>query len=129
MVRLGPRTLAIPMAALPFLGHGLRPSLFDLSALAHSEHDGRLPLTLTFRARLQAPPGVTVTRTGPGTAQGYLTSAGARKLGAALARQFAADHDRGSYGTDGLFAGGLSLGLAGAPTRRCPSIRISRCTR
>jgi hypothetical protein len=119
-VRLGARTLAIPLAALPFLGHGLRPSLFDLSALAHSERDGRLPLTLTFLTRLHAPPGVTVTRTGPGTAQGYLTSAGARKLGAALARQFAADHDAGSYGTDGLFAGGLSLALAGAPSAPVP---------
>jgi hypothetical protein len=116
VLRLGSRSLVIPMAALPFVGRGLSPSLFELSALARAERDGRLPLTLRFRARLHAPPGMSVTRTGPGTAEGYLTAAGARKLGAALARQLVADHDRGSYGTDGLFAGGLSLALRGTPS-------------
>jgi len=116
VLRLGSRSLVIPMAALPFLGRGLSPSLFEMSALARAERGGRLPLTLRFRARLHAPPGVTVTRTGPGTAEGYLTASGARELGAALARQFVADHDRGSYGTDGLFADGLSLALPGTPT-------------
>lgn len=119
-LRLGSRTLVIPMAALPFLGRGLSPGLFDLGALAHAERDGRLPLTLSFQSRLHAPPGVTVTRTGPGTAEGYLTEAGARAFGAALARQFAADHDRGSYGTDGLFAGGLSLAIPGVPSAPVP---------
>ena len=120
LLRLGSRTLMIPIPALPFIGHGLSPSLFDLSALARAERDGRLPLTLSFGTRLHAPPGVTVTRTGPGTAQGYLTPSGAREFGAALARQFAADHDRGSYGTDGLFAGGLSLALTGSPSAPAP---------
>ena len=120
-LRLGSRTLVIPLAALPFIGHGLSPSLFDLSALARAERNGRLPLTLTSRSRLHVPPGVTVTRTGPGAAQGYLTEPGARKLGAALARQFLADHDRGSYGTDGLFAGGLSLTLTGIPSPPAPA--------
>jgi hypothetical protein len=115
VLRLGSRSLVIPMAALPFMGRGLSPSLFDPSALARAERGGRLPLTLRFRARLHAPPGVTVTRTGPGTAEGYLTASGARELGAALARQLVADHGRGSYGTDGLFAGGLSLALPGTP--------------
>ncbi len=119
-LRLGSRTLVIPMAALPFIGHGLSPSLFDLSALARAERDGRLPLTLSFSTKFHALPGLTVTRTGPGTAQGYLTAAGARKLGTALARQFLADHDRGSYGTDGLFTGGLSLALTGAASAPAP---------
>ena len=120
VLRLGSRSLVIPMAALPFLGRGLSPSLFEPGALARSERDGRLPLTLRFRGRLHAPPGVTVTRTGPGTAEGYLTASGARELGAALARQLVADHDRGSYGTDGLFAGGLSLALPGPPGGPAP---------
>ncbi|HEX3492897.1 MAG TPA: hypothetical protein VHU92_26375 [Streptosporangiaceae bacterium] len=121
VLRLGSHSLLIPMAALPFMGRGLSPGLFDLSALARVERGGRLPLTLRFRARLHAPPGVTVTRTGPGTAEGYLTASGARELGAALARQFVADHDRGSYGTDGLFAGGLSLALPGTPSAPVPA--------
>jgi hypothetical protein len=113
---LGSRDVVIPMAALPLVGRGLSPSLFELSALARAERDGRLPLTLRFLTRLHAPPGVTVARTGPGTAEGYLTAAGARELGAALTRQLVADHTHGSYGTDGLFAGGLSLALPGTPS-------------
>ena len=58
-----------------------------------------------------------ITHTGAGTAAGYLTVAGARTFGQALARQFMADHARGSYGQDGMFAGGVSIGLAGAPAR------------
>jgi len=99
VLRLGSHRLVIPMAALPFLGRGLSPSLLEPSALARAERDGRLPLALRFRARLHAPPGVTVTRTGPGTAEGYLTAAGARELGVALGRQLLADHDRASTNT------------------------------
>ncbi len=131
VLRLGSRSLAIPMAALPFVGRGLSSSLFELSTLARAERDGRLPLALRFQNRLHAPPGVIVTRTGPGTAEGYLTAAGARRLGAALARQLVADHDRGSYGTDGLFAGGLSLSLPGppsAPVAARPSFRMHTLT-
>jgi len=46
-------------------------------------------------------------------ATGYLTAAGAATFGAALARQFAADHGTASYGTDGLFAGGVWISAAG----------------
>lgn len=53
------------------------------------------------------------TRSGQGSAQGYLTASSARVFGAALARQFRADHGRDSYGRDGLFAGGVSITLAG----------------
>ena len=48
-------------------------------------------------------------------AQGYLTAAGARTFGAALAGQFLADHARGSYGQAGMFADGVSVSLAGSP--------------
>jgi hypothetical protein len=51
-------------------------------------------------------------------AEGYLTDDSARIFGAALRRQFAADHTRGSYGTGGLFASGLSIALPGTPAPR-----------
>lgn len=107
--------LKIPVEALPFLGRGLDPALFQLTELERAERGGRLPVRLSYLGARPAVPGVTVTHTGRGVADGYLTAASARAFGAALRRQFAADHRRGSYGTDGLFAHQLSIGLAGAP--------------
>jgi hypothetical protein len=107
--------LKIPVEALPFLGRGLDPSLFRLADLERAEGGGRLPVRLSYLGARPAVPGVTVTRTGRGVAQGYLTAASARAFGAALRRQFAADHRTGGYGTDGLFAHGLSIALPGAP--------------
>jgi hypothetical protein len=132
MLRLGARSFLVPLAALPYLGHGLGPRLFDVSALARAEHGGRLPVTLRYQGRLPALPGVTVTRTGTGAAQGYLTASSAPLFGAALARQLMADHARGSYGADGLFASGLSISLPGAaaaparPLTRAHTRRVPR---
>lgn len=117
-VRAGTRTLMLPTAALPFLGRGLDLSLFELSALSHAEHDGRLPVTLRFRGAPHPVPGITVTQRGAGTEQGYLTASSAGTFGAAIARQMLADHPRDSYGRDGVFAGGLSISLTGAPAAR-----------
>jgi hypothetical protein len=105
----------VPAVAMPFLGRGLDPSLFEVSALQRLEKNGRLPVQVTYQGR-HAPslPGVTITRTAPGAADGYLTARSARKFGAALARQYRADRASGGYGTDGLFAGGVSIALAGA---------------
>jgi len=113
-VRLNARTFLIPWAALPYLGRGLDPRLFDVGALRHAEQDGRLPVTIRYQGQLPALPGVTVTRSAAGTAQGYLTAASASLFGAALARQMVSDHPSGSYGSDGLFADGVSISLPGA---------------
>ena len=117
---LGGRAYDIPQAALPYLGRGLDPDLFMVSSLLREESAGRLPVTVTYTGRTPALPGVTITHAGGGTAQGYLTPAGAAVFGAALARQFAADHARGSYGQDGLFAGGVSIRLAAVPATARP---------
>ncbi len=98
-LRLGGQDYAIPQAALPYLGRGLDLSLFNVGALERAEHGGRVPLTLRYRGRLGAVPGVTVTRAGTGTAAGYLTADSAARLGTGLA---------------GLAGRGLSVGLAGA---------------
>jgi hypothetical protein len=114
-LRLGAKTEDIPADALPYLGRGLDPSLFDVAALQRAESDGRLPVQVRFAGRRPALPGVIITRTGAGSARGYLTASSAKVFGVALQRQFRADHARGSYGSDGLFAG-VSIALAGAPT-------------
>jgi hypothetical protein len=106
----------VPAVAMPFIGRGLDPSLFMVHALQRQETNGRLPVQLTYDGRRAPPvPGVTITSAARGTADGYLTPASARKFGAALQRQYLADHARASYGTDGLFARGLSIALAGTP--------------
>jgi hypothetical protein len=124
-LRLAGRAYDVPADAVPFLGHGLDLGLFDLARLRLMERAGRLPVTVSFHGRA-APvlPGVTVTRTAAGHADGYLTASSALRFGAALYRQFRADHDRGSYGTDGMFGRGASIALAGSPARRQVSPRF-----
>jgi hypothetical protein len=108
-------TETIPSDALPYLGHGLDPSLFDLAALQRAEAGGRLPLRVTYQGSRPDLPGLTVTSAAQGSADGYLTASSARAFGAALRRQFQADRARGSYGGSGLFASGADIALAGAP--------------
>jgi hypothetical protein len=119
-LRLGGASYEIPADALPYLGHGLDPSLFSLANLQREEKSGRLPVTISYSGTRPSLPGVSVTRWGGGSATGYLTAAGAKVFGAALARQFVSDHARASYGQDGLFAGGVRIALAGVPAVTTP---------
>jgi hypothetical protein len=107
--------LVIPQVALPYLGRGLDPALFRVSSLLAAGAVGQVPVTVTYQGKVPSLPGVHVTGASGGVARGYLTAAGARAFGAALARQFLADHPRGSYGQDGMFADGVSVSLAGSP--------------
>jgi len=111
---LGGRTYVIPADALPYLGRGLDPGLFDIAGLLRDQAGGRLPVEVRYAGRVPSLPGISITVAHRGIARGYLTAASARTFGAALARQFTADHARGSYGQGGLFAGGVSISLPGA---------------
>jgi hypothetical protein len=106
-------TYAVPAAAVPYLGHGLAPDLFDVAALRHAEATGRLPVRVSYRGRPPALPGVRITRAAAGTAEGYLTASSAAVFGAALARQYLADRPGASFGADGLLRG-VSIALATA---------------
>jgi hypothetical protein len=111
-LRTGEAAEEIPAEALPYLGHGLDASLFNLGDLERSEAHGRLPVRLTFPGKVPDLPGVTITSAGRGTADGYLSQAGADAFGAALHKQFSAPgHGAGG----GLFADGATIALAGAP--------------
>lgn len=127
-IRQGSLTEEMPAEALAYLGRGLDPSLFNVGALQRAETSGRLPVDIAFAGRQRALPGVTVTRSGPDRAEGYLTPAGARLFGAALARQFRADHRTGRYGADGLFAG-VDIALRGAHAAvQRPGFRLDTLT-
>jgi hypothetical protein len=41
----------VPSDALPFLGQGLDPALFSVSALRRAERGGRLPVRVSYRGR------------------------------------------------------------------------------
>jgi hypothetical protein len=110
----GGTTQVMPAKAAPYAGRGLAPALFEPRALAKAESAGRLPVRISYSASLPALPGVTITSSAHGTAAGYLTAAGARAFGSALARQYAADHAQASYGQDGILRG-VDLSLAGTP--------------
>jgi hypothetical protein len=108
------QAISVPAVALPFIGSGLDPRLFETAALAQAEKDGRLQVQISYHGRLHSLPGVRVTHADHGVAMGYLTSRSAARFGMALSQQFRADHARGSYGSDGLFVGGISIGLRDA---------------
>lgn len=122
-LRLSGRSYAIPVAALPYLGRGLDPSLFDVALLARTEAGGRLPIRVAYRGRRPSLPGVTITTAASGVASGYLTASSAARFGAALTRLYLADHARGSYGHDGMLGGGLMVSVAGVTPARRPAAR------
>lgn len=107
--------LEVPTAALPYLGRELSPALFELGALRKAESRGRLLVQVSFTGHRPAIPGLADTRLGADVTDGYLTPASAAAFGAALRRQSLADQATGRYGRDGLFAGGVTITLAGAP--------------
>ena len=114
----GGTTYVVPADAVPYLGRGLSPGLFDIASLLHDQPGGRLPVEVRYAGRVPSLPGISITSAAQGTARGYLMAASARAFGAALARQCAADHARASYGQDGLFGNGVSISLPGVAARR-----------
>ncbi len=108
-------TYDIPVDALPYLGRGLDPSLFNRALLQRFATGARLPVKISFSGRRPALPGVSVRQWGGTTATGFLTASSAKVFGAALFRQFVAQHATGRYSAGGMFAGGVSVALAGAP--------------
>ena len=113
-LHLAGATYQIPVDALPYIGHGLDPSLFNLALLERAESAGRLPVRLSFAGAVRALPGIKITSRGSQAAAGYLTASSARIFGAALYRQFAADHATAGYARSPLFAG-VRIALPGAP--------------
>jgi hypothetical protein len=103
-------TEEIPAEDLPYLGHGLDPSLFNLSALQRAEAGGQLPVRVTFAGSRPQLPGITITSSGPGTAAGYLTVAGAQVFGAALRSESIAT----PASVSPLLGAGTDIALAGA---------------
>jgi hypothetical protein len=117
-MRKGGDLYVIPAAAMPYLGRGLDPALFDVSQLARAGRTGaaaRLPVRLTYRAGSAHPtvPGITVTRTQGETADGYASPATAPAFGAALTAQLQADAAAGWPAGGGIFAGLTGLRYAG----------------
>jgi hypothetical protein len=104
----------IPVDALPYVGHGLDPSLFNLAFLERAESAGRLPVQLSFTGAERSLPGIKITSRNGQTATGYLSASSARTFGAALYRQFAVDHATAGYASSPFFAG-VRIALAGAP--------------
>lgn len=136
-LRLGSASYEVPDDALPYLGRGLDPALFKVSALLGDERAGRLMVRVSYQGRVPAPPGVRITGAGHDQASGYLTATSARVFGAALARQFVADRAHAGYGRAGIFGGGVSISLAGSPAgaaraalrpRRAPAASLDTLT-
>jgi hypothetical protein len=108
---VGGVSYAFPAAVMPYLGHGLDPSLFNVGAVAAAETGRRLPVRVAYSGRVPSLPGVTITGASGGVASGYLTAAGAARFGAALAHLFTSGRISTSHG---LFGNGVSVALPGA---------------
>jgi hypothetical protein len=109
---------AIPASAMAYLGRYLDPSLFDVTAIAAAGFGERIPLRLTFTAKLPKLPGVTITSVTGGSARGYVTTDSAKKFGAALATQATTDSLAGWPSSDDLFGSITSIApiLPSSPT-------------
>ena len=117
----GGQLYVIPFDAVAYLGHGLDMGLFDVTAVAGMERTGALPVRVTYSGRVPNLPGLRVARASAGVASGYMAAASARTFGRALAKLWTSDRVRGRFGTDGMFAGGVQISLAG--TRPVPAAR------
>ena len=107
---IGGSSYQIPVDALPYLGHGLDPALFNTADLLTAEKSGQLAIQLSYTGQLPSIPGVTITSSGGGTADGYLTKSSDQAFAAALASQYLADRGHARSGTDGMFDG-VTIGL------------------
>jgi hypothetical protein len=106
--------------ALPYLGHGLDPGLFNTANLLAAEKSGKLAIQLSYAGQLPSIPGVTITSSGGGTAGGYLTKSSDQTFAAALASQYLADRAHGRSGTDPMFDG-VTIALPGAAASPAPT--------
>src|SRR5262249_58367893 len=77
------RSYLLPPDAMPYLGRGLAPSLFDAASLASREPAGRLPVTVAFNGGGPRLPRGTITHVASGTAPGDPHRAGAPAFGPA----------------------------------------------
>ncbi|MBO0835980.1 MAG: hypothetical protein J2P28_10730, partial [Actinobacteria bacterium] len=104
MFNLGPDLYVVPESAVPYLGSTLDLSLFDVTQLAASgSPDTTVQVAYRSATAPQAVPGVTITGRSGTTAQGVVSAAAGARFGAALARQWLADHASPTH-TTGLFA-------------------------
>jgi len=115
---LGSDLYVVPQSAVPYLGSTLNLSLFDVTQLAASG-SANTAVQVTYRSAgaRQAVPGITITHRSGTSARGVVTRASGRKFGAALARQWRADHAAARH-TTGLFASVARISATGAPPPR-----------
>lgn len=104
MFNLGSDLYVVPQSAVPYLGSTMDLSLFDVTRLAASgSADTAVRVTYRSASARQSVPGITITHRSGASARGVVTHASGRKFGAALARQWHADHAAARHDT-GLFA-------------------------
>ena len=58
---LGGTTYVVPADAVPYLGRGLSPGLFDIASLLHDQPGGRLPVEVRYAGRVPSLPGISIT--------------------------------------------------------------------
>lgn len=112
----------VPVEALPYLGRGLDPSLFDISSLLQvSTAATRVPVVMALAPDAAVPAGITLSRAARGMASGYATAASGAAFAAALKARIGADIAAGRHaGSTRPFDGLASISLA-APARTTPA--------
>ena len=111
--RLGSDLYVVPQSAIPYLGSTMDLALFDVTKLAA----GPASVQITYRHGASAVPGLQVTHDSGNTAQAVATRQSGRAFGAALAKQWLADHGSRTH-TTGLFA---NVARISSPATRPPA--------
>jgi len=120
--------MEIPTIALPYLGRGLSPSLFEVSgALQKAESGGRLPVRIAFAGPSAGHPrGDRHRGLRAAPSSGYLTAAsGPPRSAPRCCVSTSPTTPAAGTASDGLFGHGVSIGLPGAsgPARTRPAVQ------
>lgn len=129
MFNLGSDLYVVPQSAVPYLGSTMDLSLFDVTALAASG-SANTTVQVTYRsaAAPQSVPGIKITHRSGISARGVITPATGPRFGAALARQWRADHAAATH-TTGLFASVARISAtASAPPSAKPAFVMHTLT-
>jgi hypothetical protein len=111
---VGSDLYVVPQSVIPYLGSTMDLALFDVTKLAESA-SGTTAVQVTYRSSTSptAVPGIQITQRSGTSAQGVVTPASGPAFGAAIARQWLADHDSATH-TSGMFASVARIGSASA---------------
>jgi len=110
---IGSDLYVVPQSAVPYLGSTIDLALFDITKLAQAPVSA-MQITLRSNAASVALPGIRITHRSGTTAQGTVAPTSGGAFGAALGRQWLADHGSPTHAS-GLFTSIVRIAASSTP--------------